>query len=185
MLLNLISEGISPFKILKMRNARNKNISIIVAVAENYAIGKDNRLLWKLSDDLKRFKKITTGHTVIMGRRTFLSLPGGPLPNRTNIVISDVPNEKFDGCLMAASIEESMNLLDDDEAFVIGGGMVYKQFLPHARQLYLTRVDHSFEADTFFPDLNLDEWDEIHREHFAASEKNEYPHTFIIYRRKP
>lgn len=168
-----------------MGNVTNKNISVIVAIAENNAIGKDNRLLWKLSEDLKRFKKITSGHTVIMGRRTFLSLPNGPLPNRTNIVISDVPGEQFDGCQMAASIEEAMTSLDnEEEAFVIGGGMVYKQFLPHARKIYLTRVEHTFEADTFFPSLNLDEWNEIHRESVGASDKNDYPHTFLIYERK-
>ncbi|HYW97395.1 MAG TPA: dihydrofolate reductase [Bacteroidales bacterium] len=168
-----------------MVNVTNKNISIIVAIAENNAIGKDNKLLWKLSDDLKRFKKITSGHTVIMGRRTFLSLPNGPLPNRKNIVITDVAGEQFGGCLMAGSIEEAMTLIDDaDEAFIIGGGMVYKQFLPHARKIYLTRVEHIFQADTFFPSLNLDEWDEIQREHVEASDKNEYPHTFLVYSRK-
>jgi dihydrofolate reductase len=168
-----------------MGNVTNKNISIIVAIAENNAIGKNNQLLWKLSDDLKRFKKITTGHKVIMGRRTFLSLPNGPLPDRTNIVISDVPDESFEGCLMAGSVEEVLTFLEDDEeTFVIGGGMVYKQFLPHARTLYLTRVEHVFDADTFFPAINLDEWNEIHREHVIASEKNEYAHSFIIYRRK-
>ncbi len=158
-----------------MGNVTNKNISIIVAAGANDAIGKDNRLLWKLSDDLRRFKKLTTGHTVIMGRRTFLSLPNGPLPDRRNIVISDVPGEKFEGCTMAGSIEEAMNLLDDEEAFVIGGGMIYKQFLPHARKIYLTRVEHHFEADTFFPAINYDEWNEIGREHVEASGKDDFP----------
>ncbi len=183
---SLTSGAKFPYKIRTMGNITNKNISIIVAIADNHAIGKDNSLLWKLSDDLRRFKKITTGHTVIMGRRTFLSLPGGPLPNRTNLVISDIPGEQFVGCVMADSIEEAMNLLkDEEEAFVIGGGMIYKQFLSHARKIYLTRVEGKFEADTFFPDFNLDLWEEIHRENFPASEKNEYPHTFLIYNRKP
>ena len=168
-----------------MRNIFNKNISIIVATGTNNAIGKNNQLLWQLSDDLKRFKKLTIGHTVIMGRRTFLSLPNGPLPGRRNIVVSDVEDEQFEGCTMAESIEEAMNLLEDDEeAFVIGGGMIYKQFLPHARKIYLTRVEESFDADTFFPSLNLDEWIEQNRESFPASEKNEYPHTFLVYQRK-
>ncbi len=168
-----------------MRNITNKNISIIVATGTNNAIGKDNRLLWKLSDDLKRFKKITTGHTVIMGRRTFLSLPNGPLPGRRNIVITDVEDEQFEGCVMAGSVEEAMNQLEnDEEAFVIGGGMIYKQFLPHARKIYLTLVERAFDADTFFPALNLDDWVELHREHVQASEKNEYSHTFLIYQRK-
>ena len=120
-----------------------------------------------------------------MGRRTFLSLPNGPLPGRTNIVITDVPGEVFEGCQMAMSIEDAMTMLDgNEESFVIGGGMVYKQFLPHARKLYLTMVEHGFEADTFFPAINFDEWEELQRERFEASETNEYPHSFILYRRK-
>jgi dihydrofolate reductase len=168
-----------------MRSVTNKNISIIVAIAENNAIGKNNRLLWKLSDDLKRFKKITTGHTVIMGRRTFESLPDGALSNRINLVISDRPGEAFKNCRMAYSIEEALELCSEkEESFVIGGGMIYKQFLPHARRLYLTKVHEEFDADTFFPEINYDEWNEISRESILNSEKNEYPHSFIVYERK-
>ena len=109
------------------------NISIIVAIAENNAIGKDNKLLWHISEDLKRFKRLTTGHTLIMGRNTFLSLPGGALPNRRHIVISDVAGEEFEGCEMARSIEMAISMAGEkDECFVIGGGMVYAQFLPLA-----------------------------------------------------
>jgi len=134
------------------------NISIIVAIADNRAIGKDNRLLWHLSEDLKRFKKLTTGHTLIMGRNTFLSLPNGALPNRRHVVISDQRGETFEGCEMAASIEEAIRLAGDrDECFVIGGGMVYAQFLPMAGKLYLTQVHESFEADTFFPEIDFDQ----------------------------
>ena len=135
------------------------NISIIVAVAKNRAIGKDNLLLWHLSDDLKRFKKLTTGHTLIMGRNTFLSLPNGALPNRRHIVITDRVDEAFDGCEMARSIEEAIKLAGkDEECFVIGGGMVYAQFLPMAGKLYLTQVHESFEADTFFPEIDFSQW---------------------------
>ena len=163
----------------------NKNISIIVAIAENNAIGKDNRLLWRLSDDLKRFKKITTGHKVIMGRNTFLSLPNGPLPGRTNVVITDRESETFEGCLMAHSIEEALaDVQENEEAFIIGGGMIYKQFLPHANKLYLTLVHKQLEGDTFFPEINYDEWKELERTHFNAGEKNEFDHSFIIYERK-
>ncbi len=163
----------------------NKDISIIVAIAENNAIGKNNELLWRISDDLKRFKKLTSGHKVIMGRNTFLSLPNGPLPNRQNLVITDVENEKFEGCEMAYSVEEALAGVEEGkEAFVIGGGMIYKQFLPHTKKLYLTRVHQKFEADTFFPEINYDEWKELERNEFSAGEKNEYPHTFIIYERK-
>ena len=168
-----------------MSPAYNKNISIIVAIAENRAIGNNNELLWRLSEDLKRFKKITSGHTVIMGRNTFLSLPKGALPNRKNIVISDVKDEQFEGCLMASSVPEAMaEIGEKEEAFIIGGGMVYKQFLPHATRLYLTMVHHSFDADTFFPEINYDEWEEKERSFHPADEKNEYDHTFILYKRK-
>jgi dihydrofolate reductase len=168
-----------------MRAITNKNISIIVAIAENNAIGQDNELLWKLSDDLRRFKKITTGHTVIMGRRTFESLPDGALPNRINLVLSDKPGEVLANCRMAYSIEEALAFCDEkEESFVIGGGMIYKQFLPHARKLYITKVHEEFEADTFFPEINYDEWNEISRESILISEKNEYPHSFIVYERK-
>ena len=158
------------------------NISIIVAIAENYAIGKDNRLLWHISEDLKRFKKLTTGHTLIMGRNTFLSLPNGPLPNRRHIVISDVENESFGGCEMARSMEEAIAMAGhSEECFVIGGGMVYAQFLPVAGKLYLTRVHHSFEADTFFPEIDFSQWEARLSETVEAGGKNQYPHTYTEY----
>jgi dihydrofolate reductase len=161
-----------------------KNISIIVAIAENNAIGKDNQLLWHLSDDLKRFKRLTTGHAVIMGRNTFLSLPKGALPNRRNIVITDQPEESFEGCEMAHSIEEALELAgDSDECFVMGGGMVYRQLLPVAGRIYLTKVHQSFDADTFFPEINFAEWTEMESEFVGAGGKNEFPHTFVIYNR--
>lgn len=168
-----------------MGNVRNKKISIIVALGENNEIGKDNKLLWDLSDDLKRFKALTTGHKVIMGRNTFLSLPKGALPNRTNIVISDVPGEQFESCTMVNSIEEALTICDkNEEAFIIGGGMVYKQFLPHATKLYLTRIDGNYEADTFFPNINYDEWEEINREEFKATDHNPIGYSYLIYERK-
>lgn len=164
---------------MKGKRDFHPNISIIVAIAENNAIGRDNRLLWHISDDLKRFKKLTTGHTLIMGRNTFLSLPSGVLPNRRHIVITDVPGETFEGCEMARSIDEAIRLAGDlDECFVIGGGMVYAQFLPLAGRLYLTRVHHSFEADTFFPEIDFSQWKPVHREHVPAGEKNQYAHTY-------
>jgi dihydrofolate reductase len=165
----------------KFRN----NISIIVAIAENNAIGKDNQLLWHLSDDLKRFKRLTTGHTVIMGRNTYLSLPNGALPNRRNIVISDQPDESFEGCEMAHSIDEALQLAgDSDECFVMGGGMVYQQMMPVAGRLYLTKVHQSFDADTFFPEIDFSEWEELESELVEAGGKNEFPHTFVMYNRR-
>jgi dihydrofolate reductase len=165
-----------------MEKKKLDNISIIVAIAENRAIGKDNRLLWHISEDLKRFKKLTTGHTLIMGRNTFLSLPNGALPNRRHIVISDQEGEIFDGCEMARSIEEAIQLAGvKDECFVIGGGMVYSQFLPLAGKLYLTQVQESFEADTFFPEIDFGQWKAQSTEKVEAGDRNQYAHTYTEY----
>lgn len=161
------------------------NISIIVAIAENNAIGKDNKLLWHLSEDLKRFKKLTSGHAVIMGRNTFLSLPAGALPERTNIVISDIPGEQFPGCIMVYSIQEAISVCKDhDECFIIGGGLVYSQFLPYTSKLYITKVHASPSADTYFPEINYNEWTEIFREEHVGSQKDEYDYSYFIYKRK-
>ena len=165
-----------------MKEGIRRNISIIVAIAQNNVIGKDNRLLWHLSDDLKRFKKLTTGHTLIMGRNTFLSLPGGPLPNRRHIVITDRPGEKFEGCQSAYSIQEALELAGEkEECFVIGGGMVYAQFLPIAGKLYLTRVHRAFEGDTYFPEIDFSQWKAVASEKVEAGGKNEYAHTYTEY----
>lgn len=162
-----------------------KEISIIAVIAENNAIGKDNRLLCHVPNDLPRFKKITINHTVIMGKRTFESLPGGPLQGRRNIVISDDENDRFDGCIMAYSIEDALEKCDDDsENFVIGGGTIYKQFLKYAGKLYITRVNRSFDADVFFPEPDYGEWEETAREDYPAGEKNDFTYSFITYIRK-
>lgn len=135
------------------------SFSIIAAVAENYAIGKDNDLLCHLPGDLKRFKQITSGNTVIMGRKTFLSLPNGALPNRRNIVISRSQNLNFKNVEIVASIEETIKICDaDKENFIIGGGEIYKQFLPFVDKIYLTKIHAVFDGDTFFPELNYDDW---------------------------
>ena len=161
------------------------SISIIVAVAENNAIGKDNDLLWHISDDLKRFKKITSGHKIIMGKNTFLSLPIRPLPNRTSIVITDDMSDNYEGCIMAYSIEDAMTKCDEDEeCFIIGGGSIYKQFMPLADKLYLTKVGRNYEADTFFPDIRSDEWELIEQEDHIDQENNELPFSFQTYIRR-
>ena len=159
-------------------------ISIIVAIAENNAIGKNNDLLWHIPEDMKRFKQITSGHKIIMGKRTYESLPYRPLKNRTNIVISDIPGDFYEGCLMAYSIEEAMDHCpQDEECFIIGGGMVYRQFLPLADKLYITWVDKSFEADIFFPEIDPATWEETEREE-GTDEGLDFNYSFITYLRK-
>lgn len=162
----------------------HKNISIIVAIAQNFAIGKNNDLLFHLPNDLKRFKQITTGHPVIMGRNTLLSLPKGALPNRRNIVITDNPEEIFDRCEMVFSIDEAIDAVKNEtEAFVIGGGMIYRQFYPVAGKLYLTLVHRDFQADIYFPEIIYSEWDELEREdHF--DEKNGFDYSYLNLKRK-
>jgi len=135
----------------------NPKISIIAAVAEkNRAIGKEGKLLWHISDDLKRFKALTTGHVVVVGQRTFESI-GKPLPNRTNIVVSNNPDFAAPGCVVCHSFEEAIRRareLEPEEVFIIGGGQIYKQAIKYAEKLYLTLVEGDYEADTFFPDYS-------------------------------
>lgn len=160
------------------------NISIIVAIAENFAIGKNNDLLFHLPNDLKRFKAITSGHTIIMGRNTLLSLPKWPLPNRRHIVITDKKDDVFPGCETVFSIEGAIEKVKgEEEAFVIGGGMIYKQFYPIAGKLYLTLVHKPFEADVYFPEVNYDEWKEAAREDFF-DEKNNFEYSYLDLERK-
>lgn len=161
-------------------------ISIIVAIAENYAIGRKGDLLCHLPNDLKHFKDITSGKTVMMGERTFYSLPKHPLPNRRNIVLTDVKGKTFEGAEAAYSIDEMIEKVkNEDEAFVIGGGMVYKQMMPKADKLYITHIHHSWEdADTFFPEISSDTWKEISKEYHDKDEKNPYSYTFVEYIKK-
>jgi len=161
-----------------------KNISIIVAIAENFAIGKNNELLFHLPDDLKRFKEITTGHTIIMGRNTLLSLPKWPLPNRRHIVITDKPEDNFNGCETVFSVDAVLEKIrDKDEAFVIGGGMVYRQFYPMASRLYLTLVHKPFDADTYFPEIDFTQWEETKRID-RYDEKNNFYYSYLNLIRK-
>ena len=161
-------------------------ISIIVAIAQNYAIGKKGDLLCHLPADLKHFKEITSGKTVLMGERTFYSLPKHPLPNRRNIVLTDVQGKTFEGAEAVYSIDEMVKLINgEDEAFVIGGGMVYRQMMPIADKLYITHIHHSWDdADTFFPEIKEDEWTLISSEKHQADEKNPYDFTFCTYNRR-
>lgn len=158
-------------------------LSIIVAIAKNRAIGYQNQLLWHISEDLKHFKRITSGHTVVMGRKTFESI-GKPLPGRRNVVVSRDPGLLIPGCEVFGSIEQALeSCAGEDEVFVIGGGEIYRQTLPLADRLYLTVVGKEYTADTFFPEINFMEWEEIGFEAYERGEKFESPFSFITYRR--
>jgi dihydrofolate reductase len=159
-------------------------ISIIVAIAENMAIGKNNDLLWHIPADMKRFKLITSGHPVIMGKRTWESLPRRPLPNRRNIVITDIPGEQIEGCEMVYSIREAIaKCSPEEENFIIGGASVYRQFLPHADRLYLTLVKKSYSADVFFPELDLSQWKLVSKEDFPPDDTNDFAYSNETYDR--
>ena len=161
-------------------------ISIIVAVAENYAIGKKGDLLCHMPADLKHFKTITSGYTVMMGERTFLSLPKHPLPNRRNIVLTDVKGKTFDGAETVYSLDEMVAQVNpEEEAFVIGGGMVYRQMMERADKLYITHIHHSWpDADTFFPEIDPKVWKQLSAERHSADENNPYDYTFAEYGRR-
>lgn len=161
-------------------------LSIIVAIAENYAIGKQGSLLCHLPADLQHFKQITSAHTVIMGERTYLSLPKHPLPNRKNIVISDNPSFTDAQAIVVRSIPEALQHVPaDEEAFVIGGGMVYRQFMPIADKLYITHIHHTWQdADTFFPIIDPEVWQQTAAEEHEADDKNPYKLTYAEYIRK-
>ena len=161
-------------------------ISIIVAIAENYAIGKKGDLLCHMPADLKHFKEITSGKTVLMGERTFFSLPKHPLPNRRNSVLTDVPGKTFEGAESVYSLDElCAKVQGEEEAFVIGGGMVYRQMMPRADKLYITHIHHSWEdADTFFPEIDPAIWKQMSAERHEADDKNPYDYTFAEYDRR-
>ena len=159
-------------------------LAIIVAASENNAIGKDNQLLWHLPDDLKHFKRTTRGHYVIAGRRTFES-QGKPLPERTNIIITRNSNYRAEGCFVVNFLEKALDLAkDDDEPFIIGGEQIYRMALPKVYRIYLTRVHAEFEGDTFFPDLDWDEWKEVSRKYHEKDEKHAYPFSILVLERK-
>ena len=163
----------------------SKEISIIVAAASNNAIGKDNDLLWHISKDLKRFKELTQRHYIVMGKKTYFSLPKRPLPNRTSMIITDVEGEEIGGCLMAYSIEDAIAKMDsENENFIIGGGSIYSQFIKHATKIYLTRINKEFEADTFFPEFSLEDWKLVEKKEIADDQQNDFTYSFETYVRK-
>lgn len=158
-------------------------ITLIAAAAENNALGKDNDLVWHLPDDFKRFKKLTTGHNIIMGRKTFESFPN-LLPNRTHIIITRQPDYKAEGAIIVHSLEDALKQVKDDpQPFVIGGGEIYKQAMEIADKIELTRVHGTFEADTFFPELDTTQWNLIASEHHEKDERHAYAFTYLTYER--
>ena len=161
-----------------------KNLSMIAAVGENLELGYKNQLLCHLPIDLKHFKEITSGHTVIMGDRTWESLPKKPLPNRRNIVVT-LDDVTFTDCETVHSIEDALKLIEnEEEAFIMGGATMYRLFLPYAEKLYLTRIQSSFTADVFFPTIKEDEWTLSDSVFVPKDEKNNYDLYFQTLIRK-
>jgi len=158
-------------------------ITIIAAIGENNALGKDNDLIWHLPADLKRFKKTTTGHHILMGRNTFESI-GKPLPNRTTVIITRNKRYKQEGCEVAYSIEKALEIAKEDtQIFIIGGAQIYRQALENnlVDKLDITIVHKEFEADVFFPKIDAKIWKETSREDFKADDKNKYDYSFVSY----
>ena len=161
-------------------------VTIVVAISENNAIGKDNELLWYLPKELRHFKTITNGHTVIMGRKTFESF-GKPLPGRTNIVITNQENWTQPGTIVVKDLDEALQAAegtDAKEAFVIGGGQIFRQSISRANRIYLTRVHTKLEGDVFLPDINENDWELVSSLDFNADEKHAYAYSFQVWERK-
>lgn len=162
--------------------------SFIVACAENRAIGKDNQLIWHMPNDLKFFKTTTSGHYVIMGRKSYESM-GKPLPNRLNVIITRNKDYAVEGALVVHSLEDALQLAADQkqqEVFILGGGEIYRQALDKGLvdRIYLTEIKETFEADTFFPELKEENWKETHREEFQADHLNPHDYAFVTLEKK-
>jgi dihydrofolate reductase len=159
-------------------------ITLIAAVAENNALGKDNQLLWHLPDDFKRFKNITSGHHIIMGRKTFESFPK-PLPNRIHVIITRQKDYQPEGFLIVDSLAKAISVCPkNEELFIIGGGEIYNQSIEMADKLDITRVHHTFDADTFFPEIDLTKWKLTSEEYHPKDEKHRFDFTFETYLKK-
>ena len=160
-------------------------LTIIAAVSDNNALGKDNQLLWHLPEDFKRFKNLTSGHSIIMGRKTFESFPK-PLPNRTHIIITrQLDYTAPAGCIVVPSLEKAIELCPkNEEAFVIGGGEIYQQALELVNKIDITRVHTTLEADTFFPAIDTTKWELVFEEFHPKDEKHDYDFTFLTYLKK-
>ena len=157
-------------------------LTLIAATSTNNALGKDNQLVWHLPDDFKRFKTLTSGHYIIMGRKTFESFPK-PLPNRTHVIITRNKNYKApEGCIVVSSLEKAIEICPkNEEVFIIGGGEIYKQSIDIADKVELTRVHTTVEADTFFPEIDLEKWKLVFEEFHSKDEKHNFDYTFLTY----
>jgi dihydrofolate reductase len=160
-------------------------LSLIVAMSANRVIGRDNKMPWHLSADLKRFRAITMNSPILMGRKTFESI-GKPLDGRTNLILSKNPDYQPDGCLVFDSLENALNAAKrfGDELFIIGGATLYEIALPLAQRLYLTNIETEFEGDTFFPELDWNDWNEIACEHIVDDEKVDFTYRFLTLEKK-
>lgn len=173
---------------IKVTFAKSKKmvLSIIVAVSSNNVIGNKNQLIWHITEDLKHFKKTTLGAPVIMGRKTYESI-GKALPGRKNIVITKKYNYKAEGCVLACSLEDAIRLAKEsnpEEVFIIGGSSIYQQAMDLADKLYVTKIEKEYEGDSFFPEIDLNRWDEIKKETLERGVNFEYPFSFINYQRR-
>lgn len=163
---------------------KGKEITLIAAASENHVLGKDNQLIWYISEDLKRFKKLTSGHAIIMGRKTFESMPKA-LPNRKNIILTKNTAYSAENAFVAHDIPSALEFAaEDDRPFVIGGGEIYTLFLPIADKIELTRIHHPFLGDAFFPIINEKEWELIQEEKFEGTEEQPYSYSYLTYKRK-
>jgi len=165
------------------------NISIIVAVSENQVIGKDNKLVWNLRTDMNFFKTTTSGHHVIMGRKNYDSIPEKwrPLPNRTNIVVTRQDGLELENCMVVNSIDKGLEFArnnNEEEAFIIGGGEIYRQSMDIVDKIYYTEVKAIVDGDTYFPEINMNIWEEVSRKKYLADDRNEYDFDIVVYNRK-
>lgn len=162
-----------------------KTVSIIVAVSENGVIGRSGDIPWKLKRDLRRFRDITVGSTVIMGRKTYESLDVKPLPRRQNVIITRNLSYEAPGCMIATSLDDALQKAESPNIFIIGGASLYNEALSRADRIYLTRVHTVVLGDTFFPDVNFSEWDTFENTPYPSDRENMFPTTFIHFVRKP
>ena len=159
-------------------------ISLIAAMDKNRVIGKDGKLPWHMPKDMKFFRDTTKGKTVIMGRKTYESI-GRPMPNRINIIITRDNDYKVEGCIVVHSIDEALKAAGNvEEVMVIGGSQIYKEFLPKANRIYLTKIDAEVEGDTYFPEFEIEGWKEVSYEEHERDAENEYDYAFIVLEKK-